>query len=287
MMFGSREEFPYYECAGCGCLWIAKMPTDLSRHYGSGYYSFKGSAFGMWVRRHPPLYRVAHYARFHSPPRLPEWWPTAVSPERASVLDVGCGVGHLLLRLKCLGYRNLLGIDPFVQEDIRIPNGPTILKRSIAEVSGQFDVVIMNHSLEHMSDPESVFRELKRLLTPLGSAVIRTPVASGQAWRKYASDWVQLDAPRHLVVHTFNSIRVLAKANGLRLNEVIYDSTAFQFWGSEQYRRGIPLSDPRSYQRSARRSLFTRREIDEFSRQASELNKRGEGDQACFYLRHL
>lgn len=142
-MFGSREEFIYYECAGCDCLWIAKVPDDLSRHYGSGYYPLKESAFRVWVRRHPALYWVAHYARFHAPPRLPEWWPPAQASHGASVLDVGCGVGLLLLHLKCLGYENLVGIDPFVEEDIRIPNGPTILKRSIGKISGQFDLVII------------------------------------------------------------------------------------------------------------------------------------------------
>ncbi len=285
-MFGTREEFPYYECARCGCLWIARVPDDLSRQYGAGYYSLKEPALRMFVRRHPALYRAAHYARHHAPLSLPEWWPSKRMSRAAGILDVGCGVGLLLLYLKCLGYTNLLGIDPFIKEEIRIPNGPTILKRSMGEISGQFDLVIMNHSLEHIADSGFVFAELKRLLAPAGVAVIRTPVASSQAWREYGSDWVQLDAPRHLVVHTVRSIEILSTASGLSLERVAYDSTAFQFWGSEQYRRGISLTDHRSYLLSPRKSIFTRQEIDEFSRQAMELNKSGAGDQACFYLRH-
>ena len=204
----------------------------------------------------------------------------------ARILDIGSGVGRLLMHLKALGYENLLGVDPFVDKDTRISNGPTILKRSIEETTGQFDLIVMNHSLEHMARPRIVFDNLRRILAPSGVAVIRTPVATSQAWREFGVDWVQLDAPRHLVVHSAKSIEVLAAGNGLSLDRVVYDSTAFQFWGSEQYRRGISLSDRRSYQLSARKSMFTQQDIDDFSRRALELNRRGEGDQACFYLRH-
>jgi SAM-dependent methyltransferase len=286
MMFGSREEFPYFECARCGCLWIARVPDDLSRHYGEAYYSLKEPALRMFVRRHPVLYRAAHYARHRGPLSLPEWWPSKPLSRDAAILDVGSGVGRLLLHLKALGFTNLVGVDPFIAEDIRVPDGPTIFRRSLEEMDGRFELVVMNHSLEHIADSRRVFGELKRLLALTGVAVVRTPVASSFAWREYGSDWVQLDAPRHLVVHTVDSIAALSKASGLKLESVTHDSTAFQYWGSEQYRRDIPLMDRRSYLVSPGNSIFKRNEIDEFTRRAKELNQRGEGDQASFYLRH-
>ena len=39
MMFGTRELFDYFECEACGCLQIASIPSDLSRHYPASYYS--------------------------------------------------------------------------------------------------------------------------------------------------------------------------------------------------------------------------------------------------------
>jgi SAM-dependent methyltransferase len=187
--------------------------------------------------------------------------------------------------MRCLGFVNLLGIDPFRERDLYMRGGPTILKRSLPEVNGEFDVVVLNHSFEHMANPLSVFVDLKRLLAPDGSIVIRTPVASSLAWRKYGVNWVQLDAPRHLVVHTLKSIQVLADACNLKVESVTFDSTAFQFWGSEQYEHGISLNDPRSYKRSARQAIFRSEAIDAFAIEAGELNKRGDGDQACFRLR--
>ena len=50
MMFGTREEFEYLECAQCGCVQLWNVPADLSPYYPPDYYSFEaGSAeqFGL------------------------------------------------------------------------------------------------------------------------------------------------------------------------------------------------------------------------------------------------
>src|SRR5258706_6223401 len=39
MMYGTREQFAYFECCECGCLQIEDIPEDLSRFYPPGYYS--------------------------------------------------------------------------------------------------------------------------------------------------------------------------------------------------------------------------------------------------------
>ena len=38
MMYGSREEFPYFQCSRCSCLQIAKVPDDLARFYPPQYH---------------------------------------------------------------------------------------------------------------------------------------------------------------------------------------------------------------------------------------------------------
>ena len=40
MMFGFRDEFTYFECARCGCLQIAEIPSNMDRYYPATY--FKG-----------------------------------------------------------------------------------------------------------------------------------------------------------------------------------------------------------------------------------------------------
>jgi hypothetical protein len=42
-MFGLGEQFPYFECGGCGCLQIEELPQDSARYYRPGYYSLGGA----------------------------------------------------------------------------------------------------------------------------------------------------------------------------------------------------------------------------------------------------
>jgi hypothetical protein len=72
---------------------------------------------------------------------------------------------------------------------------------------------------------------------------------------------------------------------GLRLDSVAYDSTGFQFWGSEQYIHDIPLESERSYSKDAAHSQFSADQIAAYEAKARDLNTRRLGDQAAFYLR--
>lgn len=195
------------------------------------------------------------------------------------VLDVGCGPGKFLRYLSTVGFRNLAGIDPFLAEDVTLPGGIRLMRREIGEVDGAYDLILANHSLEHMPDQGAAISAISRLLSPSGVAVVRIPTVSSYAWEHYGVDWVQFDAPRHLYLHSRESFRILVERHGLQLVDIRDDSTEFQFWGSEQYRRGIPLRSPESFLVHRGSSLFSREEMETFRRRAEELNREGRGDQ--------
>lgn len=115
--------------------------------------------------------------------------------------------------------------------------------------------------------------------------IVRTPVCDGFAWRTYGVDWVQLDAPRHLFIPTRAGMQRIAGRAGMRVVQSFDDSSAFQFWGSEQYRRGVPLHDPRSYADNPATDLFTDDQIRAWEQCASALNRARDGDSTCFVLR--
>jgi SAM-dependent methyltransferase len=168
--------------------------------------------------------------------------------------------------------------------DLGFPGRITVVKRRLSEVTGSFDYVVLNHTFEHMDGPLDVLKQVRSLLAPGGQVIISTPIASSFAWREYGVDWEQLDAPRHLFIHTVKSVEILAQQVGLRVGEVVYDSTAFQFWGSEQYRAGIPLAAKRSFAVSPKRSIFTHQQLAAFRHRSAALNAAGDGDSASLYL---
>jgi SAM-dependent methyltransferase len=296
MMFGTRDQFEYVRCSACGCLQIASPPKDLERYYPASYYSLaERNGNGAGIRGRLRTIRLTHLlgdrsllGRLLVAARGPSPEVAALAranvPRDASILDVGCGGGDLLRKLAAAGFTRLSGVDAFITEDVRYPDGVCVNKASIETVDGQYDVVMMHHSLEHMPDAHAAMRAVRRLLAPNGVAIVRIPLADSTAARMYQSDWVQLDAPRHLVVHTRRSMSIVADQAGLDIADVVYDSTAFQFWASELYGNDVPLYSDPSGTRLADPQL-PRSEMRRYDRQARELNEQQLGDQACFYLR--
>ena len=295
MMFGVGGEFPYIECAECGCLQIQTIPADMSLYYPHSYYSVASQVPSPgFLKRTTQTLRCRYAAE--GKPLLGKWLlskfydPTVASLAEASVtrssriLDVGCGTGRILHQLKEAGFDHVFGIDPYLDHDLGYPNGLRILKRSIDELDGLWDLVMFHHSFEHVPDPLEALRACRRLLTNGGCCLIRTPVSSSYAWQHYREHWIQIDAPRHFYVHSARSLEFLAEKAGFKLDKVVYDSDELQFWGSEQNRKGIPVLSERSYGRNRRRSSVSAHEIRLFRKRATVLNTLTIGDQAAFYF---
>ncbi len=100
-----------------------------------------------------------------------------VKPD-ASVLDLGCGRGGVV-ELFWRDVRLAAGIDPDVPSlaGHRAPGMPIL--RAVGErlpfAADSFDVVVSVWVLEHLKEPLSVFREVRRVLRPSGHFVFLTP----------------------------------------------------------------------------------------------------------------
>lgn len=305
MMFGSKEEFEYFQCGNCGCLQISEIPSDLARHYPANYYSYQAPAktsgaflLRAWLEKQRcrtalfgegvKLNRLA--SRFVS---LPDsWYETGPLLKKAKLmnfndglLDVGCGEhSWWLLQAQKLGFTNLVGADPFIQQDKR-EAGINYFRKSITELEGKFRYITFHHSLEHIPDQLAQLSAARRLLAAGGVCLVRIPLVSSFVWEKYGLDWVELDAPRHLYLHSRESIKLLAEKAGLVLFDTIYDSNEFEFAASEQYRAGIPLFDERSYLVNRDRSIFSEEEMVAFKQEAKRVNADCTGGRAGFFFR--
>lgn len=298
MMLGTRERFEYFQCARCECLQIAAFPTDMARYYPSTYYSLAQAPVELY--RSPLKRLVKKWRDEHAlsgtgiiGERLYKKFPNAALQslshvpslkKTASVLDVGCGSGALLYSLKENGFENVLGVDAYLENDVQYPNGLKVLQRELEDVQDEWDLIMFHHAFEHMADPLATLQHAAKRLSPGGMCLLRLPTVSSFAWEHYGVNWVQLDAPRHFFLHSTKSLGLLAQQVGLRVEAVVYDSTAFQFWGSEQYMQDIPLTSERSYAVNPPASLFSQAEIKSFEARAEELNRERRGDSAAFYL---
>jgi len=292
MMFGFRDPFTYFECRGCGCVQIDRVPDDLGKYYPQRYYSFqKSNRIAAYLKKERARHAFYHRGLIGA---VMSWClgaqPAIESVRRAAprfdaaILDVGSGGGELLGFLDSIGFTDLTGADPFLAQDDTTPSGIKLWKRDLAHIDRQFDVVMMHHVFEHTVDPVRVFADMKRVMKPGGVAIIRVPVADSYAWKTYGINWVSLDPPRHVFVPTLRSMAILSHHHGLRSGPVVHDANEFQFWGSEQYAHDIPLVDPRSYARARNRwrLALPTRTMRAYQARAAELNAAGQGDSACF-----
>lgn len=318
MMFGTRKEYLYLECPACGCLQLMNPPDDISEYYPNGYYSFEkfrtydNDASKKIIKNlRSAFFKVRGRAYLHSNPGvkffsgrfidffLPSRQPLAslklpyffslldgidVTFQKR-ILDVGSGAGYGLVLMNQYGFTDLTGIDPFIEKDIFYNNNVKILKKQFEDINEKYDIVIFQHSFEHMQEPVKIFEHLKRITHKDSDIIIAMPIADSYAWEKYKTDWVQIDAPRHYFIHTKKSLNLLADSTGFSINKIKCDSSEFQFWGSEQYSKNIPLYAINSFKTNAKRSIFSKKEIRDFKRLAKRLNENLDGDQAIFYLK--
>lgn len=285
MMFGMAESFTYLHCAACGVLHLADIPSDLSCYYPSeGYYS---------VNRRPGLLKRwimnwrdrAYLGRSIAGNWLLRKFQNgaldatlrAARDRDARILDVGCGGGDLLQSLSRLGFKYLHGVDPLLDKSTSV-HGVHLIAGDLSAVTGEFDLITFHHSLEHMPQQATVLKQARERLAPGGQIIVRVPTCDSFAFELYGSNWFQIDAPRHLFLHTRRSIALVARQGGLKIEEFYCDSQSMQFWASDMYKDDLILNSPKLTEYKGRRKTFYR-ELSTF------LNAHLRGDQVVVHLR--
>jgi SAM-dependent methyltransferase len=199
----SGETFPVGRCRRCGHVYVLDRPpaSEIGRYYPAGYEEHR--------RTDRPSARKG--SKRHKRIRL-----------RAGqrVLDVGCGSGYDLLRLRERG-AELFGIEMNADAAAQArANGITVFQGSAEKADfpdGHFHQVTMNHCLEHFHDPGAALRNVRRMTHPDGSIYLTFPTAEGANFHWFHGDWYHLDVPRHLHFFTHDSFDRLVRACRLRI----------------------------------------------------------------------
>ena len=279
-MFGLHHEFVYLECMSCGSLQIKYIPENLSFYYSSEYYTSTELILSSPLKNIYKKIRWQIHKRnllfFHSTEYLHWLKPLNLRLDH-KIADIGCGNGQLLYEMHCSGFNNLYGFDPFLHKEILF-DGLKISKCNVADIEGQFDVIMLHHSFEHMADPTATMKKLTALLKPGGKLLIRVPVSDAEVWKTEGINWFQLDAPRHLYIPSVKAMKIMGDSNGLILEQIIFDSNEKQFVITDMYKKNIPLKENNPFDfvdNKSRKSSIQK---------AKQLNKDQKGDQACFYF---
>ncbi|OGY09559.1 MAG: hypothetical protein A2782_03375 [Candidatus Blackburnbacteria bacterium RIFCSPHIGHO2_01_FULL_43_15b] len=161
--------------------------------------------------------------------------------KRGSILEVGSSMGLLLDIFRNAGWV-VQGIEPsekssLYAKKIGIPTIGETFEES--KISGKYDVIILNHVLEHLTDPARVLKKAHRLLNNDGIIVVNVPNAGSLAARIYGDSWEYVLTKEHLWQFTPNSLNGVLSDSGFKMlewNAVSgvweYDNPAAEIWQS-------------------------------------------------------
>jgi SAM-dependent methyltransferase len=142
-------------------------------------------------------------------------------PLVGKVLDVGCGSGGTLNAFSKRGNWALYGLDIDDRNlpSLRVVRGfRDLYSCSPAEVSEQFNIITLVHSLEHFPSPRETLNDLRGKLSPNGSLFIEVPNAAANPF-----DYVVAD---HLMHFTPETLAYLVRRAGFHVRCIATDWVA-------------------------------------------------------------
>jgi 2-polyprenyl-3-methyl-5-hydroxy-6-metoxy-1,4-benzoquinol methylase len=228
--FGTPGNWSFRQNNKTGHLWLDPRPDDSSlTEIYKEYYTHSilnvDSSLGLWRQAISfALMRTLGYPQVIKTNvlgKLISYFPSVSDAaelemmripfsETGRVLDVGCGGGSFLFRMQNAGW-DVVGIEPDVNAAARLGGKSSIpIFSSLDELVNanglKFDLIVLSHVVEHLSDPISMLLILRNLLKVDGRLVLTTPNARSLGLRLFGSSWRGLEAPRHFNIFSPTSI---------------------------------------------------------------------------------
>jgi SAM-dependent methyltransferase len=124
-------------------------------------------------------------------------------PASGRVLEIGCGLGHLLGWL--VDQYDVFGADinPWAlgEASKNVPRGRFLLLSAedlSAFPENTFQVVIAKHVVEHLEDPVAAIAEISRILAPGGLLLLATPNVDSLTRAVKKEKWIGYQDPTHI-----------------------------------------------------------------------------------------
>ncbi|OGZ45483.1 MAG: hypothetical protein A3C84_03880 [Candidatus Ryanbacteria bacterium RIFCSPHIGHO2_02_FULL_48_12] len=155
-----------------------------------------------------------------------------------SILDVGCGTGSFLLRMRHLGWESTgTEISPaYMYEDL-IRQGVNIKKCDLPVcdlVPDSFDVVTLWHVFEHLMDPKAYLKKIHEILHDEGTLLIEVPNYASLQASVGGLAWFHLDIPRHTMHLTPKTLVQFLTSAGFHVEHVRSGSMFYDIFGEVQ-----------------------------------------------------
>lgn len=224
--------FTVVKCKKCGLIYSNPRPKQsiISSYYPDEYWDIDNQNGTIETRLKIFAHRFINKISFKM---------TIPSKPGGKILDIGCGDGKELLKLQEDGWQTYgVEISDLAAEYVRENYGLNVFT-GIVEDAGFgdefFDVIILSHVVEHLSDPKTTLAEINRILKKDGILVISAPNANSFEAKHFEKYWIGWDLPRHFYHFTPNTITSLLGKLGFVVMEIKYDNNPNNILSSLKY----------------------------------------------------
>jgi SAM-dependent methyltransferase len=217
--------YTYYACTTCQTIFIDPVPlNELKLIYPDNYYSFVTGKKNIVVS-------------------IKEWLDKRyfksilkkIRKQKISVLDVGGGTGWLSSLVRTADERicstQIVDIDAGTKT-LAEKNGHLYYQGTLEDFESdkRFDLILMLNLIEHVQNPYDIIQKAARLLSKEGIILIKTPNTQSLDARVFKNSyWGGLHCPRHWVIFSEISFRLMIKQTSLKIESLQYTQGA-PFW---------------------------------------------------------
>lgn len=212
----TSSAFELRRCFACHTVFLDTSPRPMVDYAWELEQQFFGAEFVAedtnWV---------AHYEKWNNQ-RVLRRLPQPGISGRTRLLEVGIGSGRFLSAAAKSGWQ-VAGIEASsaIAKHVGQRYGVSVFVGSLDEYDDSlgtgFDVVIMNHVLEHLTDPKKALLQIKTLLNPGG--VLHLAVPNFNCWEANFSGWTSYQ-PYHLYYFERESLTYLVRDCGFKIKRI-------------------------------------------------------------------
>lgn len=224
LYIGDCEDYEYqvcyrggiFLCRKCNLQFISPKPLikDLSLFYPESYANYSKS--------NSLLTRILMFAY----EQMSLKGVMNLLGKKGKILDVGCADGNFLDILKKANCFELFGTE-ITQEAAQkaIDKGYHVYVGELENMDikeDSFDLIRLNHILEHVLDPFLCLSKIKKLLKPGGYLIVETPNTVCLDFYLFRRFWGALHFPRHIHLFEPKLISKMAEKVGLKVQKEVH-----------------------------------------------------------------
>ncbi len=226
-LHGFEGQFQYVQCKNCGLVYMNPQiaPECISRFYPDDYAPHQAGS--------------ASTNKNYKKPDLPKTILDTLNSQ-SSILDIGCGNGEFLNRVRQFCNCRVSGVDTSENAVLcaKKQYGLDVFHGEITSAPFEeksFDLITAWSCIEHMNNPAQALKKMFALCKPGGYLFIKTPNYDSFAAKLFKDKWYHLDCPRHLYIFSPSAITTLLEKCGFDVVNVCHEQSSKGWLGSLQY----------------------------------------------------